>query len=123
MASIKPVDIPMNFQALAQEAVKIPKVIETVKEIEQYGANPDIEIELTYEASGNGYTLFYFGYFDYWAIHTPEGNWKRASIGYDDSFIQTVLEPKNYVEVFKAKINSMLTEDLPLPVFVPRQMS
>lgn len=123
MAKIIPTDIPMNFKDLAEEVAKIPEVIENVKEIEQYGADPNIEMELSYEASGNGYTLFYIGYFDYWAIHTPDRGWLRASIGFDDSFIQTALEPKNYVEVFRAKIKSFLTEELPLPIFVQRQLS
>lgn len=123
MAKIIPTNIPMNFQALAEEVLKIPKVIETVKEIEQHGVDPNIEMELSYEASGNGCTLFYIGYFDYWAIHTPDRGWLRAAIGYNDTYIQTVLERDNYVEVFKAKINSMLTEELPLPVFVQRQTS
>lgn len=123
MATVVPKDIPLNFQALALEVLSQPKVIELIKEVEQYGTDPNIEMELSYEASGNGYTLFYIGYFDYWAIHTPDRGWLRAAIGYDDSFIQTVLEPKNYVEVFKAKINSMQTEEKALPIFVKRQAS
>ncbi|OTG60937.1 hypothetical protein B9T36_00535 [Acinetobacter sp. ANC 4204] len=123
MAKIIPTNIPVNFQALAEEVVNIPEVVKTVKEIEQFGTDPNIEVELSYEASGNGYTLFYIGYFDYWAIHTPDRGWLRAAIGFDDTYIQTVLERDNYIEAFKAKINSMQTADKPLPIFIPRQLS
>lgn len=120
VATIVPVNIPLNFQSLAEELLKLPVIVENEEEVEKYGSDPDIEMELTYEASGNGYTLFYIGYFDYWAIHTPNGRWLRAAIGYDDAFIQKVLEPKNYVEAFRANINSLKEV---LPVFVLRQFS
>lgn len=120
MAKILPVNIPLNFQSLAEDLLNQPEIIRNEEEIEKYGSDPDIEMELTYEASGNGYTLFYIGYFDYWAIHTPNGRWLRAAIGYDDAFIQKVLEPKNYMEVLRANINSLKEV---LPVFILRQLS
>lgn len=120
MAKIVPVDIPLNLQPLAQELLKTSSIIKLVKDVEQYGFNPDIEMELTYEATGNGYTLFYIRCLDHWAINTPNGEWLQAAIGYDDSFIQGVLEPENYIEVLRAHINSL---DKIHSVFILRNLS
>jgi len=120
MVKITPKDIPTNFQHLVAELLELPKIKAEVAEIQQYSSDPNLEMTLSYEASGNGNTLFYIGYFDYWAVHLANGRWLRACIGYDDQYIQTVLEPKNYVELFQGKINSF---NQVLPVFVQQQFS
>lgn len=119
MVKIIPKDIPINFQHLVAELLELPKIKAEVAEIQQYCSDPNLEMELSFESSGNGNTLFYIGYFDYWAVHTANGRWLRASIGYDDQFIQTVLEPKNYIQLFSGKISSF---DKVLPVFVQKQL-
>lgn len=106
MAKIILSNIPLNYQELAKELAEHPLVEDELDNVAMLGKNPRAEIELTFEAAGNGYTLFYIGYFDLWMVRTPDGYWKRASIGYDDSFIQTVLEPKNSIEIFRAHISS-----------------
>lgn len=120
MAKIIAKDIPTNFQHLVNELLELPKIKAEVQDIEKYGSDPNIEMELSYEGSGNGNTLFYIGYFDYWALHTANGRWLRACIGYDDEYIQTVLEPKNYIEIFRGKINAF---DKVLPVFIQQHFS
>ncbi|OTG87919.1 hypothetical protein [Acinetobacter sp. ANC 3813] len=120
MAKIILSNIPLNYQDLAKECAELPHVEDELDNVAIYGTNPRLEIDLTFEAACNGYTLFYIGYFDFWYVHTPDGHWKRASIGYDDAFIQTVIEPKNKKEIFKAHIASF---DKVHSVFIDRAMS
>lgn len=113
-------DIPINFQQYAEEFAASQIVRDYLNEVEECGSDPDLKVELTYEGSGNGNVLFYFGYFDYWALRTESGQWFRAYIGYTEEYEQTVLIAKNCMQVFKSNINAF---NEVLPVYIDRPIS